>query len=121
MKATPVEPGLVAVQRAPDLGEKLVRNRVVSVIGSRFFRLGYVVFLQHAWCRRSPSTPHHLGSPALPMIIDLCYRPGRSGHRPPQVSSAMAMNSSALWKPLARAVSAASWVPIPSARPLLTA
>ena len=33
----------------------------------------------------------------------------------------MAMNASALWKPLARAVSAASWVLMPSARPLLTA
>ena len=29
----------------------------------------------------------------------------------------MAMNAWALWKPLARAVSAASWVLIPSARP----
>ena len=61
------------------------------------------------------------GSPAVPVIIAFCYRPGRSGHRPPQVSSAMAMNASALWKPLARAVSAASWVLIASARPLLTA
>ena len=33
----------------------------------------------------------------------------------------MAMNASALWKPLARAVSAASWALMPSARPLLTA
>ena len=61
------------------------------------------------------------GSSALPVITGFGYRPGRSGHRPPQVSSAMAMNASALWKPLARAVSAASWVLMPSARPLLTA
>ena len=57
------------------------------------------------------------GSPAVPVIIAFCYRPGRSGHRPPQVSSAMAMNASALWKPLARAMRASSWVLIASARP----
>src|SRR5664279_91832 len=30
MKANPVEPGLVAVERTPDLGEELVGNRVVG-------------------------------------------------------------------------------------------
>ncbi|MGI8451390.1 MAG: 5-methylcytosine restriction system specificity protein McrC, partial [Streptosporangiaceae bacterium] len=42
------------------------------------------------------------GSPALPVITCIRYRPGRSGHRPPQVSSAMAMKAPAVWNPLAR-------------------
>jgi hypothetical protein len=38
------------------------------------------------------------GSSAVPVITGFGYRPGRSGHRPPQVSWAMAMNVPALWK-----------------------
>jgi hypothetical protein len=36
------------------------------------------------------------GSPAIPVIDGFGYRPGRSGHRPPHVSSAITMNASAL-------------------------
>jgi hypothetical protein len=60
------------------------------------------------------------GSSAVPVITGLCHRPGSPRHSPPQVSSAMVINAPALWKPRARLVGAASWVLIPSARPLLT-
>ena len=61
----------------------------------------------------------HGGSTAVPVIILCDHRPGRSGHRPPLVRLAMAMNAAALWNPRARVVRAASCVFVPSARALL--
>ena len=59
------------------------------------------------------------GSTAVSVIMLCGHRPGRSGHSPPLVRLAMAMNAAALWKPRARVVRAASWVLVPSVRALL--